>query len=69
MNSTIDRRSMLAIANNAVRKAQRESLANGVANVYTKNKVIYFQLPDGTITMENPYTEQLKKLRESATKQ
>jgi len=64
MNKTIDRRTILTIANNAVRKAQRDSLANGVANVYTKNKVIYFQLPDGTITMENPFEKQLKELNE-----
>jgi hypothetical protein len=62
MNKTIDRRTILTIANNAVRKAQRDSLANGVANVYTKNKVIYFQLPDGTITMENPFEKQLREL-------
>lgn len=43
------------IANNAVREAQRKSHENGIPNVYSKNGVIYFQLPDGTITMENPF--------------
>ncbi len=43
------------IANNAVRKAQQRSLENGIPNVYSKNGVMYFQLPDGTITMENPF--------------
>ena len=43
------------IANNAVREAQRKSLENGIPNVYSKNGVQYFQLPDGTITMENPF--------------
>jgi len=43
------------IGNNAVRNAQRKSLENGVPNVYSKNGNIYFQLPDGTITMENPF--------------
>ena len=43
------------IANDAVREAQRENLENGVPNSYTKNGVLYFQLPDGTITMENPF--------------
>ena len=44
-----------AIANNAVREAQEKSLKNGIPNVYSKNGVIYYQLPDGTITMENPF--------------
>ena len=43
------------IANNAVREAQQKSLENGIPNVYSKNGVMYFQLPDGTITMENPF--------------
>ena len=28
---------------------------DAVSNVYSKNGVLYFQLPDGTITMENPF--------------
>jgi hypothetical protein len=51
----IDKKTIQKIANNAVREAQKKSLENGVANVYSKNGVIYFQLPDGTITMENPF--------------
>jgi hypothetical protein len=43
------------IGNNAVREAQKKSLENGIPNVYSKNGSIYFQLPDGTITMENPF--------------
>ena len=43
------------IANDAVREAQRKSLENGIPNVYSKNGVLYFQLPDGTITMDNPF--------------
>jgi hypothetical protein len=50
------------IANDAVREAQRKSLENGIPNVYSKNGVLYFQLPDGTITMENPFEKgELKK--------
>ena len=60
------------IANNAVREAQRKSLENGIPNVYSKNGVLYFQLPDGTITMENPFEkgelkERLDALRAKAT--
>lgn len=43
------------IANTAVREAQKKSLERGIPNVYSKNGVVYFQLSDGTITMENPF--------------
>ena len=43
------------IGNRAVRKAQRNNRKKGIPNVYSKNKVIYFQLPDGSITMNNPF--------------
>lgn len=42
------------IGNYAVRKAQAENHAKGLPNVYSKNGVIYWQLPDGTITQNNP---------------
>jgi hypothetical protein len=47
-------KSILKVASKAVKEAQRKSLENGVANVYSKNGQIYFQLPDGTITQEIP---------------
>jgi hypothetical protein len=43
-----------------VRRAQRESLEKGIPNVYSKNGVIFYQLPDGRITMETP--EMYKRL-------
>ena len=43
------------IANDAVREAQRKNLEHGIPNSYSKNGVLYFQLPDGTITMDNPF--------------
>jgi tRNA A37 threonylcarbamoyladenosine dehydratase len=50
------------IGNDAVRTAQKKNLENGIPNVYSKNGVMYFQLPDGTITMENPFEKgELKK--------
>lgn len=42
------------IATKAVKEAQKRSLENGVANVYSKNKKLYFQLPDGSITENEP---------------
>lgn len=38
---------ILEVASKAVREAQRKSLENGIANVYSKNGNLYFQLPDG----------------------
>ena len=56
------------IANDAVREAQRKSLENGIPNSYTKNGVLYFQLPDGTITMENPFEKgELKERLDTLT--
>ena len=56
------------IANNAVREAQRKNLENGIPNSYTKNGVPYFQLPDGTITMENPFEKgELKERLDALT--
>lgn len=46
--------SILKVASKAVKEAQRKSLENGVANVYSKNGQIYFQLSNGTITQEMP---------------
>ena len=51
---------ILKVASKAVKEAQRKSLENGVANVYSKNGQLYYQLPDGTITQETP--ENYKKL-------
>jgi hypothetical protein len=45
---------ILKVATKAVKQAQFDSLQRGVANVYSKNKRIYFQLPDGTITEQIP---------------
>ena len=45
---------ILKIASKAVKDAQKDSLKRGIANVYSKNKKLYFQLPDGTTTQEKP---------------
>jgi len=47
-------KNILKVASKAVKEAQKKSLKNGVANVYSKNGRIYFQLPDGTITEQTP---------------
>ena len=45
---------ILKIGNRAVHKAQEENRKKGLPNVYSKNKKLYFELPDGTITMKDP---------------
>ena len=45
------------IGNRAIKKAQRENHRCGLPNVYSKNNRLYFELPDGTMTMENPLTK------------
>jgi len=54
MNDLSLEMNIIKVASKAVKEAQRKSLKNGVANVYSKNGQIYFQLPDGTITQETP---------------
>ncbi len=40
----------LTLARRAVSEAQQSSLEMGVANVYSKNGSIYYQMPNGTLT-------------------
>ena len=47
---------IIAIANKAVKAAQNENRRLGIANVYSINGTIVWQLPDGTVTMTNPNT-------------
>jgi hypothetical protein len=45
---------IMRIFRTAVRKAQEESRRLGVANVYSINGRIYYELPDGEITRVPP---------------
>ena len=38
----------------AIKKAQEENRRNGLPSVYSKNKKIYYELPDGTMTTKRP---------------
>ncbi len=64
MKPAITKNLIQTIGNNAVREAQKKSLENGVPNVYSKNGILYFQLPNGDITMQNPFTNVDVKLDE-----
>lgn len=48
---------LLRIGNRAVQKAQERNRRLGIPNAYSKDGVRYYQLPNGEITMKNPFTE------------
>ena len=43
------------IGNRAVQKAQEENRRLGIPNAYSKDGVLYYELPNGEITFENPF--------------
>ncbi|MGB0931195.1 MAG: hypothetical protein ACPGVB_10485 [Chitinophagales bacterium] len=45
---------ILRIGNIAVQKAKAENKKMGIPNVFGKNGIVYYELPDGTITKEKP---------------
>ncbi len=55
------------IGNRAVRKAQERNRRLGVPNVYSKGGTIYYERPDGTLTMEDPYEEWQQFIKEQHT--
>lgn len=42
------------IANRAVKRVQEENRKKGVPNVYSYNGVLYYELPNGELTTEDP---------------
>ena len=50
-------REYLRIGNIAVREAQEKSRRMGVPNVYCYHGVIYYELPDGSLSTEDPYVD------------
>lgn len=45
----------LRIGNRAVKKAQEENRKKGIPNVYDFNGHLYYELPNGELTKEDPY--------------
>ncbi|MEM1205934.1 MAG: hypothetical protein AAGN66_22070 [Acidobacteriota bacterium] len=45
----------LRIGNRAVERAQQESREMGIANVYSRRGRVYWELPNGDVTFEDPY--------------
>jgi hypothetical protein len=48
---------LLRIGNRAMRRAQEESRAVGVSNVYSIGGVLYYELPHGELSRQDPYVE------------
>jgi hypothetical protein len=45
------------IGNAAVRKAQEESRRVGVPTVYSISGIIYYELPNGELSLSDPYVD------------
>ena len=47
-------RKLLQIANRAAKRAQEENRKRGIPNVYDINGHLYYELPNGELTKEDP---------------
>lgn len=47
-------RELLKIGNRAAKKAQEENRKKGIPNVYDINGHLYYELPNGELTKEDP---------------
>ena len=54
-------RELLRIGNRAVKKAQEENRKKGIPNVYSYNGHIYYELPNGELTKEDPLNNASKQ--------
>ena len=45
------------IGNRAVRKAQEENRRLGIPNAFSLNGKIYYELPNGELTREDPFNQ------------
>ena len=48
----------LRIGNRAVRRAQEENRKKGIPNVYDFNGHLYYELPNGELTKEDPLSKE-----------
>jgi hypothetical protein len=46
---------LIRIGNRAVRKSREENQRLGIPNVYAINGTLIYELPDGTLTTDNPF--------------
>lgn len=50
-------RKLLQIANRAAKRAQDENRKKGIPNVYDFNGHLYYELPNGELTKEDPLSK------------
>ena len=48
----------LRIGNRAVKRAQEENRKKGIPNVYDFNGYLYYELPNGELTKEDPLSQE-----------
>jgi len=48
---------LIRIGNRGVRKVQEENRRLGIPNVYSINGILYYELPNGELSREDPYTK------------
>ena len=48
---------MLQVANRAAKRAQEENRKKGIPNVYDFNGHLYYELPNGELTKDDPYAD------------
>ena len=58
----------LRIANRAAKRAQEENRKKGIPNVYFFNGHIYYQLPNGELTPEDPFMKEKDNLAKRVSK-
>jgi hypothetical protein len=47
----------LRLGNKAVQKAREENKQKGLPNVFSRNGIIYYELPTGEITTQSPFNK------------
>jgi predicted ABC-type ATPase len=55
---------ILRIGNAAVKEVQKVNIELGIPNAFSKNTNLFYEFPDGTISQENPFEENLDFIRE-----
>ena len=50
-------REMLRIGNRAAKRAQEANRKKGIPNVYDFNGHLYYELPNGELTKEDPFSK------------
>ena len=57
---------LIRIGNRGVRNAQEENRRRGIPNVYSINGILYYELPNGELSREDPSKKQTADKRHSA---